>query len=99
MHDEISGWVSTDGIEMPGVLENRWLSFDDSGASTTWIDEKGVSKSARKGGNIAIDLITKDSYVTLLPEYYLRPYEPTYITEDQFLKKLNEIKEDISGLL
>lgn len=29
MHDEISGWVSTDGIEMPGILETRWLKYDD----------------------------------------------------------------------
>ena len=29
-HDEISGWVSTEGDEQPGLLEERWLNYDDA---------------------------------------------------------------------
>lgn len=90
-HDEISGWVSTDGVEMPGLLETRWLKFDDRNKKTTWIDEKGVTHVERKGGNIDITSIKNDHYITLLPEYYLRPYSPHYISEDEFIEELKEI--------
>lgn len=99
MHDEISGWVSTDGIEMPGVLEKRWLSFDDSAAPTTWIDEKGIVQTARKGGNVDINIIENDHYKTLLPEYYLRPYSPHYISENDFDNELKQIDNSIRRLL
>ena len=73
VHDEISGWVTTDGDEMPGVLEERWLKYDDSGAGyTEWIDERGETVRLRKGGNVPIDSVTSDKYLSLLPEYYLR---------------------------
>ena len=95
MHDEISGWVSTDGVEMPGILEKRWLSFDDSGSPTKWVDEKGFEQIARKGGNIPIDKIASDNYITLLPEYYLRPYSPHYIDEKEFVEELKSIDKEI----
>ena len=51
LHDEISGWVSTDGEEMTGLLEERWLKFDDSSTDgTEWINEKGQIVKLRKGG-------------------------------------------------
>lgn len=99
MHDEISGWVSTDGIEQPGILESRWLVFDDSLGGTTWIDERGITQVARKGGNIAISSILNDHYLTLLPEYYLRPYTPHYIDEAEFKKELFQIDEEMRRLL
>lgn len=99
MHDEISGWVSTDGEEMPGLLESRWLNFDDSGTrGTEWTDEKGVKNKLRKGGFIEINRITNDRYLVFLPEYYLRPYEPKYITLDELEKELKEIKSVIQNL-
>ena len=50
MHDEISGWVSTDGIEMPGILETRWLKYDDLDSNgTNWINDKGIPECQRKG--------------------------------------------------
>lgn len=98
MHDEISGWVSTDGIEMPGILEERWLSFDDSKLLTTWVDEKGFLQTARKGGNIDIERVINDNYKTLLPEYYLRPYSPNYISEDDFEKELESINKNIRAI-
>ena len=76
MHDEISGWVTTGGEEMPGVLEERWLKFDDSTpGGTEWLDAKGVLVKERKGGNIPIKTILSDKYMTLLPEYYLRSWQ------------------------
>ena len=99
MHDEISGWVSTDGMEMPGLLEKRWLAFDDSGSPTKWIDEKGFEQVARKGGNIPIDSITDDNYITLLPEYYLRPYSPHYISEAEFNKEISALDAEVRRFL
>lgn len=99
MHDEISGWVSTDGVEMPGILETRWLNYDDSGKGTTWIDEKGITQVARKGGNIRIESIMQDHFCTLLPEYYLRPYSPHYIDETEFNNEIHALDEEIRRLL
>lgn len=99
MHDEISGWVSTDGEEKPGILESRWLKYDDSSTlGTNWIDEKGIEKNARKAGNISIDSIMSDEYITLLPEYYLRPYSPHFISEDDFMKELQKIEREMRSI-
>lgn len=97
-HDEISGWVSIEGIEMPGILESRWLKFDDSNNPTKWIDEKGIEHCERKGGNINIDNVLNDNYITLLPEYYLRPYAPHYINENEFDLEIEKINEEMRGL-
>lgn len=99
MHDEISGWVSTDGIEMPGILEERWMNFDDSDGSSSWIDEKGITCTARKGGYVSMESITSDNYCTILPEYYLRPYSPHYIDEDEFNRELISLSDEIRRLL
>lgn len=94
-HDEISGWVNTSGEEQEGLLESRWMKFDDSGTNgTEWVTEKWEKVKMRKGGFIEITKILKDRYITLLPEYYLRPYEPEYITyEDLETEVLNLAKE------
>jgi len=71
MHDEISGWVTTDGEEMPGLLEERWLNFDDKASrGTAWMSEKGKSVRKRKASVFDPKKLNRD-YV-LLPEYYLR---------------------------
>lgn len=98
-HDEISGYVSVDGIEMPGVLESRWLTFDDSSTPTKWIDEKGNIHIERKGGEIDINQILSDNYLTLLPEYYLRPYSPNYIDSSQFKEELFCIEEEMRKMI
>ena len=73
IHDEISGWVTTDGEEMPGILEERWLAFDDGDFGwTEWIGEKGETIRLRKGGHVPIGDVLSDKYASLLPEYYLR---------------------------
>lgn len=92
LHDEISGWVSPEGEEMAGLLESRWLDFDDKDKNgTEWLNEKGERINLRKGGNIDIIDVLKDNYYTLLPEYYLRPYEAEYITIDELDKKISSI--------
>ncbi len=98
-HDEISGWVSTDGMEMPGLLETRWLTFDDKNNPSEWIDEKGVNHKDRKGGQIDINTIMSETYHTLLPEFYLRPYSPHYIQLDDFKAELNSIEKEMESLL
>ena len=99
-HDEISGWVSTDGEEKAGKLENRWLKFDDSDTNgTEWITEKGEKVKMRKGGFVEIKTILEDKYLTLLPEYYLRPYEPNYIDLDSLKKEIKIIDNMIKDLI
>ena len=76
MHDEISGWVSTEGEEMPGVLEERWLKFDDvDSGGTQWMDEKGADLQMRKGGLVPVAAVLSDRHTMLLPEYYLRSWQ------------------------
>ena len=100
MHDEISGWVSPEGEEMPGLLESRWLKFDDKDKNgTEWIDEKGEKINLRKGGNLDIKTVLKDHYFTLLPEYYLRPYETEYITLEELDKKMADIMISLKKVL
>lgn len=95
-HDEISGWVSIDGDEKAGILETRWLQFDDKETNgTEWIDEKGNKQKLRKGGFVEMQSIMKDKYITLLPEFYLRPYEPNYIG----IETLQKEKKEIDNLL
>ena len=95
MYDEISGWVSIDGEERPGILEERWLNFDDKNEETTWVNEKGKTINLRKGGNIDIKTIKNDKYYTLLPEYYLRPFEPEYISIEDLETQINSILRNI----
>lgn len=95
MHDEISGWVSIAGEERPGILEERWLNFDDKNEETTWVNEKGKTINLRKGGNIDIKTIKNDKYYTLLPEYYLRPFEPEYISIEDLETQINSILRNI----
>jgi len=99
MHDEISAWVSTDGEEMAGILEQRWLKFDDSNSKgTEWINEKGEKIKLRKGGLMPINTILKDRFCTMLPEYYFRPYETNYITIEDLEREINEIKAEVKSL-
>ncbi len=100
MHDEISGWVSTDGDEMSGLLEDRFMAFDDSGAAngTTWVNEKGENVTLRKGGFIKISEINSLNFYCLLPEYYLRPFDPHFITLPQLTSELSKIKSEINSL-
>jgi hypothetical protein len=99
MHDEISGWVSTDGEEIVGLLEDRWMNFDDSTVDgTEWVNETGFKKKLRKGGFLQIANVTDDKYLTLLPEYYLRKYEPKFLTLDEFDKKISQIQGEMDNL-
>ena len=99
LHDEISGWVSTDGEEMPGVLEERWMEYDDLQTDgTKWIDEKGIDRQLHKGGLVDITKIISDRYITLLPEYYFRPYEPKYVTLSELDSEVENIKKMIENL-
>jgi type I restriction enzyme M protein len=100
LHDEISGWVSTDGEEMVGLLEERWLKFDDSSTEgTEWVNEKGLTVKLRKGGFIAITKITEQkSQYCLLPEYYLRPFKPNFITIEELSQEVDSIEQEIKNL-
>jgi hypothetical protein len=96
LHDEISGWVSTDGEEMQGFLEERWQNYDDSvSKGTEWINEKGEWIKLRKAGFIHISTIMDDRFYTLLPEYYLRPFIPHFISLEEMQSEI----ESIEGLL
>ena len=95
MHDEISGWVSTEGEEKEGTLEERWLNFDDVKTDgTEWINEKGEKVKICKGGFVNLANIVKaGTYMTLLPEYYLRHSASNFITLDELEKDVKSIEE------
>ncbi|MCC7197607.1 N-6 DNA methylase [Candidatus Peregrinibacteria bacterium] len=98
-HDEISGWVSVDGEEKPGILEERWMSFDDlTSSGSVWIDEKGIKHKMRKGGHIKIEKVNADNYYNLLPEYYIRPYEPNFIKLEDLDKEITQILSELHSL-
>ena len=96
MHDEISGYVDNNGVEKPGLLEQRWMKYDDIAVGgTEWVNEQNKKVKKIKGGYIDINSIIKDKYYTLLPEYYLRPYEPNYITIGDLAKEVDKICKKI----
>lgn len=98
MHDEISGWVSTEGDEMEGILEERWLDYEDNGG-TEWVDEKGEKIKMKKARFISINDLNEKNNFNLLPEYWLRPYEPNYISKKELDVEINKIKKEIKDLI
>lgn len=100
LHDEVSGYSDNNGIEKKSLLVQCWKNKDDSiCGGTEWITDKGQKVKMRKCGFIPSDTITKDTYYTLLPEKYLRRFEPHYIDEVEFTIELSEIEEQIRTLL
>ncbi len=91
LHDEISGWVNTKGEEKEGILEGGWLGHDDDGKFVTWITEKGEEVKMKKVMFLPIKNLFKENYFNLLPEYWLRPYEPRYITKKELEEELKKI--------
>ena len=90
MHDEISGWVSTEGEEMPGLLEERWMKNQEE-KWTKWINEKGEEVELNKSTSLKISKLSKENNFNLLPEYWLRPYEPSFITKEELEKELKSL--------
>ena len=85
---------------MVGFLEERWLSYDDSkNNGTEWMDEKGNTVIKRKGCFINISEITdQKSYYSFLPEYYLRPEVPDFITLENFSIQISNLEREIMEL-
>ena len=98
MHDEISGWVSTDGEEKEGILEERFDSkwSDESDGGTEWINEKGERVKLRKGGLVAISSVIADKF-NLLPEIYLRTMDKESLPIDDLLKEVKSLKASIKS--
>ncbi|MBQ6462215.1 MAG: N-6 DNA methylase [Pseudobutyrivibrio sp.] len=100
LHDEVSGYADSDGIERNSILEQRWLKFDDAATQgTEWVDEGGALIKERKGGFIDFDTIKNDEFLTLLPEYYLRPYEPHFISEKELETAILDIEKELRGII
>jgi len=91
LHDEISGWVSTEGEEIEGILEERWLKYNNKNNSIKWINEKGKEVNMKKATFLDTNKLSEGNYFNLLPEYWLRPYEPNYITKEELEKELKRI--------
>jgi len=99
MHDEISAWVDINGDEKKGLLEERWLKYDDfSSGGTIWLNEKGEKIKLRKGGFIKIADINKKNFHNLLPEFHLRPYEPSYVKIEDVDSTLDKILNDLKSI-
>ena len=99
-HDEISGWVSTDGEEMSGSLGKiGGLLFDDSQSNgTEFQTDKGEMVKLRKAGHMNVSVLAASHY-NLLPEFYLRKQESNYIDLDGLQKELEGIKFDITNIV
>ena len=100
LHDEISGWVSTKGEEMVGLLEERWLKFDDSQTDgTEFQTDKGEIVKLRKAGLIDTGIISPSNHYNLLPEFYLRQQKPHYVDIRKFRQELKGIKAEIANMV
>ena len=100
LHDEVSGYSDNNGVEKKSILVQSWKVRDDASAGgTEWITDKGQKVKMRKCGFIPFETIKKDTYYTLLPEKYLRPYEPHYIDEAEFKRELADIGKHIKKIL
>ena len=85
MHDEISGWVSTEGVEQPGLLEERWLTFDDAKVEgTEFRTDQGEVVRRRKAGFIQVSDLDQVNHYNLLPEFHLRKQTPNYVDFGEF---------------
>ena len=62
-------------------------------------NQNNQSKIIMISANTDINIIENDHYKTLLPEYYLRPYSPHYISENDFDNELKQIDNSIRRLL
>ena len=99
-HDEISGWVSTDGEEQPGLLEERWLIFDDANdEGTEFQTDKGEVVRMRKAGFIQPSNLDQENYFNLLPEFHLRKQTQQYLNVNEFRVELANIKSEMSKLV
>lgn len=100
LHDEVSGYSDNNGLECKSLLVQSWKVKDDAATGgTTWMTDKGQEVRLRKCGFILFETIKKEPYYTLLPEKYLRPYEPHYIDEKTFKKELQEIENQIKTII
>ncbi len=100
LHDEVSGYSDNNGVEKKSILVQSWKVRDDASAEgTEWITDKGQKVKMRKCGFIPFETIKKDTYYTLLPEKYLRPYEPHYIDEAEFKREMADIEKHIKKIL
>lgn len=45
------------------------------------------------------DDIVYNNHYNLLPEYYMRPYSPEFITEEEFSNEVNSLWEDVANLI
>ncbi|MFT8705508.1 class I SAM-dependent DNA methyltransferase [Bifidobacterium aquikefiricola] len=99
-HDEISSWVDTDGNERISQLEDCWRHNKDDAASggETWTAPDGEEVTARKCGYIDIENVTDDEFLTLLPEKWLRPYDPPYVTPSEMEQELDGIMRALKNI-
>lgn len=101
MHNEISSYITNESEEMEGVLEQRWLNYNDEFNLTEYINEKGILIKIRKAGFIKVNDengVCEENYWNLLPEYYLRQQESETITIEDFDKEINSLLNDLKGL-
>lgn len=98
LHDEISSYIDVNSEEQNGLLEQRWLSYNDENTLTEYINEVGEKVNIRKAGFISVNNengINEKNYWNLLPEYYLRPFEPHYIQFEDFENEVKKLMEEL----
>lgn len=99
IHDEISSYISVDSEEKEGILEQRWMNYNDN-ELTEYIDEKGRQVKARKAGFIDIGTqgINESNYFNLLPEYHLRQVSNDTIKIEDFELEINNLLNELKGI-
>ena len=101
LHNEVSAWVDRKGEEHVSQLETCWdTRYDDAATQgTSWFGDKGSRVTERKGGNISIQDIKTDPYYTLLPERFLRPYDPLFVTPEEYASEFESIRKSLAEII
>lgn len=106
LNDEVSAWITKDGVKMPSLLEERWnlKSHDDNEVFT---DEWGKEIKGRKYGYVKMKEIFEDEITTFktlpISEVLLKintiEKEALITSKDKLYSNDYEIKEEIAEIL
>ena len=90
---------SSEGEERVGIFEERWLKYQDKNlGGTKWVNATGVEVTKVKSDWVEIANINSSNYFNLLPEYHLRPYDPKFISQNEFIKEVDSIESSLKEL-
>ncbi|MEC5425294.1 N-6 DNA methylase [Virgibacillus sp. C22-A2] len=102
INDDVPEYIHNDINELlnnylkPDIIKENQLGVE--GELLGVKDESG-KHILRKSGYYQLNTdITESNYYNLLPEFYMRPYTPEYLTEDEFEQEVSTIWDEIKDL-